>query len=935
MAKTQKYYRFKGRNPRYTTKLSSFANGMYLSEQQIPEGYAKALVNLDIDDTGNHVRPRYGKSPKFSYYWSGTPCAGAAHLADYLYGYVTDGTSIETIIADIYMSFGVGVLPEECIPGAETFQDAYKKPVFVCAEKNEIYRNGTHISTSYGQPSWGCKRWDKETDDPVNYEYVIGNYYYLPINIDPDIGFITAREFKEPQAFGIPVLGGVDRVYQNEQSIWKSTDVLRPIFTVMNNELYAFVGGPLTYEKHLDDPSQNRMTGFNKPALAKLRLTRDYISYADSYRYNLTPEFIEPRVITPGQAYAMGFNYLLDNPYHFEDKVTGNLTILGALPYDTSSDYSTPKLKLNIGEPVKYRIYYTYPTGTHSVKVKVELLDNALGATANLEVLQDFTDSPVYNVGDVITYIHTPNTESAILRFTLRMDDNTATDVSAVAPVDTTANSDISDADYITPDLTTAKGMFSWQNCLGLYGIEGLEDTLIFSDTEQPDYFPMPYNKITFDNKVLAVHNYLSNLIVVTVDGVWLVTAGSSIQASTKKRVLTNVFIPELDAYNLITYKDQIFFKTDTQFYSLKPNAYTSDATDLKNYINSVAISNLTKDFKGQVLELLNEVYKDIRQDVITQYVDDQKKTTSVRDRFFTDINIGDSFVALRNEDIHYMYKCSPVWLEDGVQTSYGDTLLIHLVYNTTTRAWRLYLESCGSITSKGYASEYYPVWHRDKQTGDYYEAHPIRPNDYLDVETPFAGICLIKQDYDRVDDKIYIPDSIDESRVLPGIDLGSIYVNYTYIDTGVLAIEDALTKRWREVQFNIHNTEHAKLKFKTDFLLDGVKRIDHTHYNMFHVTDPEDVNYGVAFLTLTETDTENMFVYGDTVTQISEPFNDEWELDLTKFPDLSTVTVRFELHGRGRRPRLKLLNTTFGHYELADINWVYRIMNARQGGER
>ena len=61
MATTQEFYRLGGRLPRYTTKLSAFSNGMYLTQQMIPEGYAKSMVNYDIDDTGTCIRPRAGR----------------------------------------------------------------------------------------------------------------------------------------------------------------------------------------------------------------------------------------------------------------------------------------------------------------------------------------------------------------------------------------------------------------------------------------------------------------------------------------------------------------------------------------------------------------------------------------------------------------------------------------------------------------------------------------------------------------------------------------------------------------------------------------------------------------------------------------------------------------------------------------------------------
>ena len=56
----------------------------------------------------------------------------------------------------------------------------------------------------------------------------------------------------------------------------------------------------------------------------------------------------------------------------------------------------------------------------------------------------------------------------------------------------------------------------------------------------------------------------------------------------------------------------------------------------------------------------------------------------------------------------------------------------------------------------------------------------------------------------------------------------------------------------------------------------------------------------------------------------------DYFALDFAKFPDLNIATVRFELKGRGRRGAVQMLNTSLKPYELSDMTWVYRTMNAR-----
>ena len=61
MATAAKSYRKTGRLPRATTKLSTFMNGMFYTEQIVPDGYAKTLINYDIDYTGNCLKPKMGR----------------------------------------------------------------------------------------------------------------------------------------------------------------------------------------------------------------------------------------------------------------------------------------------------------------------------------------------------------------------------------------------------------------------------------------------------------------------------------------------------------------------------------------------------------------------------------------------------------------------------------------------------------------------------------------------------------------------------------------------------------------------------------------------------------------------------------------------------------------------------------------------------------
>ena len=351
-----------------------------------------------------------------------------------------------------------------------------------------------------------------------------------------------------------------------------------------------------------------------------------------------------------------------------------------------------------------------------------------------------------------------------------------------------------------------------------------------------------------------------------------------------------NIHIPEIDAINAVVLKDQIFFKSDTQFYVLKPNKYTSDATDLKNYVNSTAIANFTSDFKEVTLELLNQVYRTVW----------QKHTAELRTQIrFEDFQVLDTHSALRNEEVHYIYTIKPILTVPELVT---DNLNLHIVYNTLSRSWRLYFIVVGSDDV-----EYNPILYKNKQSGEYCEFFAHDNN-----------LVVAKQTRDVVTDNLE-----DGSWVL-----SNSYDSYQYLDTGNVAIDDTHTKRFREVQFNLANLENKAIDFYVDFKIEGIEKVSATNYIVEHVTDKNDPQYGKIFITPVEDG--NMSLPGLTTLAEDTTQADHFAVDLSKFPALDVATVRFNLQGRGHRGSIQLLSNSLNKYELSEMGWSYRIMSAR-----
>lgn len=889
MATTQEFYRLGGRLPRYTTKLSAFANGMYETQQMIPEGYAKSMVNYDIDDTGTCIRPRAGREVIQTVPFE-SKVLGPASITDYIYAYNTDETEV-TALKDIVLSYGLYTKLDSLV-SVDAAKDT--RPIYVASMTREVDES---LYDASDQGGWILRQEGAKYTELYNefwgLSYDKEEEHFDKLN-NQDVGYVIARTVDNAYAFDKPF----------EESVG------RPIGALVNNELITFAGPKFLVKDYPNTEGRSELLNFGKPELAKLVLVDKPEGTV------IRRKLIEPQILNPLEAGSSGYNVLLSDPYTFENEEGGSLAGLGVLLYADVDGKLNTVLAPKVGQTVTCRAYYQYAKAGDSIKYKMEVLD-LTNTNSEWEVVKDFGDAITAGPSNYIDQEYVIKYTRFVVMFTLRKGDDTTTDATDVSPP-ITANTDNKYTKYEnqTYDLTTGTGMISWQGCVGIYGVESAKDTIFFSDVENPSYFPFPYNIIQFDNEILAVHNYLDYLLVVTVDSIWLVTGNTTISTSTQKRILANIHIPEIDAINLVVLKDQIFFKTDSQFYVLKPNQYTSDATDLKNYVNSTAIANFTQTFTNSVVELLNKVY------VLTW----QRLTAEARKQIrFEDFKVYDTHSVVKDSEVHYIYKIKPI-LTGGVELDY---LNVHLVYNTLTRSWRMYLVAIGDD-----AVHYNPVLYRNKQSGIFCEFLP-RSN-----AEGVSKLYVVKQTRSAVTDDIVDGDW----------HLTSEYNNYPYLDTGNVALDDTFTKRFREVQFNLYNMEQETIRFFSDFKLDGRERIHATSYELQHITDVNDPDYGVIYVTPVENTNvdaqtasdvnsdkygvivmapiahTNVDLQGSTVTTE----DDGWSIDLSKFPELSMTTVRFTLQGRGRRGSLQLLNTSLKRYELSNMNWVYRTMSAR-----
>jgi hypothetical protein len=790
---------------------------------------------------------------------------GPMHLTDYIYTYNQEVSEINDI-KDLLMSFGkYSKLSDYIDPTQITIPANHDKAGYM---SRLIINTDNNVYDDEGEVITPGEVVTERTDGLWALYCDRGSESFNKIHND-NIGYVAARTIKNAYVFDKKVIN----------------DLGLPIYTVLNNETYAFSGDVVEATYVPSNSEKNTFNSLSDTALTKLKV---YDHTVDDYRHSIKREVIEPRNVSVTEAQTEGFNMLKESPYLFTDVPAGAPKVLGFFLYpDANADI--PIYTPTVGETYSCRIYYQYMQAGETYQYKVTLAD-ATNSDSQVDTIIDWTN---YNSGDPLNFdVKIPYVKTDMHVY-IRKASQTSTESTSNYVWDSTAEP----IDLKEYDLTTAKGMISWMGCIGLYGVKEAPETIFFSSIENPSYFPYPNNTIAFDNEILAVHNYLDMLLVITTDSIYIVTVGSSIRGSILRKVMTNIYIPEVDAINAIVLKDQIFFKTDTQFYVLKPNKYTSDATDLKNYTNSTAIAHYTIHFTEETLKILNRVFRPITNEESKL----RRKTVH-----FTDFDVTNIQSMVKEEEVHYVYTIIP-YIEEK---QFGN-LDLHLIYNTVTRSYRLYLVGIGDDYVSHTAKLY-----RNKQSGAFYEVFPHNK------ETS-ADMLIIKESLKGRDDDVIMNDW----------HLTPYYNNYNYIDTGNVALEDITNKRFRELQMNIVNKEDSRIRFYTDVKIDGKLNVTSTRYQIENVTDPDDPDYGLVYVIPTEVDELKtmMVAYGNTALECEEQeLVKYWEVDLSAFPDLDTATIKLKLWGKGRRAAFQMLCTDLKNYEITSLVWVYRTMNVR-----
>lgn len=937
------------RNARAVVTEIGFAKGMQYTDGHIDEGYAKTIVNYDLDSSGKLIKPRGGLKELTSRVFN----TGSYNIAsDATWKTRPDVSYSGLLYTAEGATFADPVLRQVTVMQSLITDESYNTPeVLAYTHGAEMFDSfGTAIFIDYeGTIIRAVLANNTETD---NYLYASGR---VTLSTTPFLDFESPIVKCAPinkellEMHGLPV-----------------TDAANGgLCTVLDSNFYAFGG-------YMNDAfNHNLYTTYSKSiVLMCLNIWRTTTTQlvdgktCPVYKYMFIP--VVPKNVSPAQAVNYGYNMLLDSPYTFNygTGVDNDFELLGILPYNSKGELA---LTAKPGESLTFKLVSKVGNATRTTygafRLQWEMVDLQNPSSTPL-VLQTMRNSPIvallnesfitvcpaYKQFALTVKVYGSNIVNETT-YVSQVDDNnkfTPLKVMTLASYRLTADNENAGTALRTFDLPTATGMCTWKQRVVVWGVKNAETCIFSSEINDPSWFSYPNGYEQFDGQVLKCVPYLDNLLVFTESRLYSLTLATDGLQYTTKCIQNNLNMTKADAYALLVVKNMIYFKSGNYFYMVVPKA-SSMTGELQIAPISKPVEYLLDSFSTDVPELLNSMY-----DFNTLYDLDTRTTEVVwqndgagpeLDISLThyqesyDIKLKDYYTYADSSTVHNVYKFKIVLhrglyespeLEDGrifvlgpdgkyiyrvleqpLQDQYVDYILS---YNTNLRAWTINIRTSSisrivpylnSVTDGavycGIFKNIYGTLPLDKQLNNF--------------QWDWKFITMTESNTDCVDD---IPTSASFPNKVG---------NLQYLDTGYRKLNEQSKKRFREVQFFINNISQKTIKFNTEIAVDEDTRKPMYHYITQQITDPADPNYGAIIVTkeIDETVT-NTTVLDDPDSNT----DDSWYLDFSKFTEINTAKVRVKTSGKGYSIRFRLLTSSEVMYELSTMSWVYRTMNAR-----
>lgn len=590
--------------------------------------------------------------------------------------------------------------------------------------------------------------------------------------------------------------------------------------------------------------------------------------------YTFKFEKVVPLEVTPTQAVNYGYNMLSPTPYSFPNKVGAEFRGHGILPYDALSGQI--KMQAKVGENVQFRLIYEYKQD-EKYKVQWEVQD--IYKRDGINVIQRKEDSKSYTNGEAIVLNYaSPFKQFSVVATVYRESDMT----NPVRTIILAAYHLADDSNSIrmeqkTYSLMSATGIATWKNQMVYWGVREAEMSVFVSDINDPTYIPFPNNTLIFNEKVICAFPYMESLLVVTEHTMYQVDFFAQ-GGFTQKPVQTNLQIREDDAVAMYSIKNMVIFKSRDYFFMIVPNKF-NDRGELLVAPISNNIAQLLDNFKESTRDILSEVYT--LEYLLGAYSHE------------IDIKLQDFKSYQDASRIRFAYK----WLLTS--PSKDIYLEVHLVYDTLFRSWTVEIVETPRRSLRVFQSI---------STGYAQFFNLYRKYNSIDTTTTCLQWLGIKED----DPQDHIILDFEQPRTID---------NFQMMDTGLRDLEGSKVKRMREVILEFNNISETDIEFNHLLYVDDKSRSDLFKFSTVHIVDKNDPEYGRIYI-------EREFVE-PTVLHGTTKLN-TWSLGNSQFPQQTIIKAHMSWSGKGYYPRLRLVTRTSKPYELNQMSWVYRDMNAR-----
>ena len=598
-------------------------------------------------------------------------------------------------------------------------------------------------------------------------------------------------------------------------------------------------------------------------------LGRLEITY-DNGVYTHQVKLVTPLEVTPLQAINYGYNMLLSDPYNFTNQSAANFRPQGILPYDANTNLI--KMQARVGEPVRFKLIYDYKTD-EDYKVQWEVQD--ILKRDGVTVITTKEDSPIYKNGQDIFLDYT----SPLKQFSVIATVYKAEDLENPIRTVLLASYHLSDDNNQTAykeqrnfDLKTAKGLAVWKNQIVYYGVEGAEMSVFISDVNDPTYMPFPNQAVTFNEKVIKAFPHMDSLMVVTEHTMFQVDFALE-DGYTSKPTQANMQLREDDAASMYGVRNMVCFKSRNYYYMVVPNI-KNDKGELQIAPISNSVALLLDHFYESVKDIFSEVYT-------------LKHMFGVPDEDIK-ISLYDYHSYADGNRLRQVYKMKLSILEHVYFVDF------HLIYDTIYRTWTT------------------EIMEATRRPLHVFQAMSTGYSQFLGLYSVGGDTYIqwIGIDENNPEDTFMLDSGRD--RTVP---------NFQMLDTGKRDVDGTLKKRLRHVILEINNLAKEDVEFNHMVYIDDDPRTEIFKYNVVHDTDPDSPNYGRIYV-------EREYIEPNTIYGTSRL--NTWNLGNSQFPEQTVLKVHLDITGKGYYPRIRLVTRTSKLYELNQIGWAYRDMNAR-----